>query len=98
MCCTRWRKLLTAEESVVTHICHDCSHFIRFWRRSPEGDQQVADYNRWHAYGLPDQSAGYFISNLVASVHGEPLARNEDVWIPALGNERQLVASREFTT
>ena len=82
-------------ERIVTHVCLGCSHFIRFWRRQPDG-VPGGEYNQWHAYGLPDQAAGYFINNLVESVAKESVAKNEDVWFPEIGKEVQLVGTKGF--
>jgi hypothetical protein len=80
---------------IVSHVCLGCSHFTRFWSRSPEG-QHVRRYDSWHAYELPNQSAGYFINNLVASVAGESVADNHALWFPRPGKELRRLGTRHF--
>ena len=80
---------------IVNHVCLGCSHFSMFWPHSPDGPATTA-YDTWHSYKLPDLAAGYFISNLVAFVAEDSVARNVEVWFPATSKELQRLGSEPF--
>ncbi len=81
---------------IVSHVCLGCSQFGKFWESSPDG-VGGRSYDTWHYYTLTNLSAGYFVSNVVATTAGESVAHNEDVWFPAVGKELQRLGTMQFT-
>lgn len=78
----------------VNHVCLGRSHFARYWGKNPR--DRRPGYDKWHAYQLDDLAAGYFVSNLVASVAGESVSSNYNLWFPEQTKELRRLGARAF--
>lgn len=79
-----------SESRIVNHLSLGDSLFVRFWDRSPSGED---GYNRWHSYYLGSKSAGYFVNNVVHMLAEESVNINQDVWFPVDGKENYLIGT-----
>ena len=86
-----------SRDRIVNHACLGCSQFGKFWEASPDGNQHEP-YDAWHYYTLTDMAAGYFINNVVAAAAEDSVARNEDVWFPAMSKELHRLGTKPFGT
>lgn len=77
---------------VITHLTLGQDLFVRFWRNDPMGSR-AQHHDSWHLYRLERQAAGYFISNVVASVAHESVRRNELLWFDPTGKEPRRIAT-----
>jgi hypothetical protein len=77
-----------SERRIINHLALGDSLFVRFWDRSPSGED---GYNRWHSYYLGSKSAGYFVNNIVHMLAEESVNINQDVWFPVDGKENYLI-------
>jgi hypothetical protein len=77
-----------SESRIVNHLSLGDSLFVRFWDRSPSGED---GYDRWHSYYLGSKSAGYFVNNVMHMIAEESVDINQDVWFPVDGKENYLI-------
>ncbi len=90
-------KELTDESPLKTidHVCLGKNKFVKFWDINQIDDS--LNYDTWHLYTLREKAAGYFIHNLMSVISGHNLVRNENIWFPVEGKERNrnCVLARE---
>ena len=72
------------QRRVINHVSLGESFFVRYWASSPD---RQPNYDQWHSYWLNRSASGYFVNNVVDSVAGESVGRNERVWFPPEGKE-----------
>jgi hypothetical protein len=75
-------------------LCFGDGQFYRFWPFDPRSESRQP-YDSWHAYEPPEIAPGYFVHNLVEFLFPRAFERAEDMWYPADGKERHLVATKK---
>ncbi len=77
---------------VIDHVALGDSKFIKWWSTTPETPRRI--HNSWHAYDLPQMSAGYFIHNLLMHLSPDAEQEDEGMWFPEQSKEARLVEAR----
>lgn len=77
-------------EQPVRYINLGCSTFIRWWSKNPNHCDGNESYNRWHVYDVRDQSAGYFISNIIDWLCPNGVGQASRYWYPEESKEMRL--------
>lgn len=73
---------------MITHLALGPNRFVRFWEAQPSWG---IEYSQWREYLLDDLAFGYFLHNLITTLHDRI---NTNHWYPNSGKESSCVAKK----